>query len=679
MIPILFNYDATSFTSHGIGDLRETTSCEVVVNSEGEYELELQYPVGGEYIGSLVIDNIIVAKANDHGSYQAFRIYGVSKAINSLVTVQAQHLSYDLSGVVVKDFESTTCSGAIGGLKINAIGSLASPFTFYTDIPDSRPAENQDRKFKMEEPLTLRAALLDGDDSIYGCWGGDLVFDNYSVSLLNTAGADRGTLIEYGIDLIDMDQEENISEMITGVYPYWRGREEGEEGDSGIQDEFTVYGDIQYASGTFRRHRVIPLNVTEYFPNNTKAPTKAQINQTARDWIAANEIGQPVVNLTLSYAELGKDVRLFDAITVRFVKIGIDVKAKVISYRYDTLKERCIEVEVGSVKPSILFSLEDASRLKRGLIPPKRIANNSIDSSKLATGSVGSAELASQGVDGWHLKDSAVNSRTIEKDAVTEEKIHDWAVTTDKINGLAVTSAKIKDGAVGTLKLENSSVTHEKIGSGEVYHANLGENAVHSINIKNGEVVDAKIYAGSSELLKVNGAKLKELSVNSGVIGNSAITSVKIKNGMVDGDYGVVNGHIGNYAIDYRTVKNAEIDQMKLNDYSVTSEKIDEGGWHTNPDGSVVWNGYEPAVVTGKIGNEVIYSYHLEENLNGTIEAVATFENLVARHIDAEGVITCSALTCSGIYMIPRTITIPSSTGGNPVAVTVLAAISDGF
>ena len=261
MIPILFNYNATSFMTHGIGDLSETIACETIVNSEGEYELELQYPVGGDYINSLTYNNIIVAKADDHSAYQAFRIYGVSKAINSIVTVKAQHLSYDLSCVPVINYEATKCSAAINGLSSHAVGTGANLFSFYTDIPDSRQAENQDREFKMEEPLTLRAALLDGDDSIYGCWGGDLVFDNYSVKLLNTAGADRGVLIEYGIDMIDMEQEENISEMITGVFPYWKGREEGDAADA---DDKIVCGSVQYASGTFQRHRVIPLNVTDY-------------------------------------------------------------------------------------------------------------------------------------------------------------------------------------------------------------------------------------------------------------------------------------------------------------------------------------------------------------------------------------------------------------------------------
>ena len=65
--------------------------------------------------------------------------------------------------------------------------------------------------------------------------------------------------------------------------------------------------------------------------------------------------GQPEINLTLSYATLGQDVRLYDAVTVRFVKMGIDVKSKVCSYTYDVLNERITEVEVGKTRPSLLF------------------------------------------------------------------------------------------------------------------------------------------------------------------------------------------------------------------------------------------------------------------------------------------------------------------------------------
>lgn len=648
MIPILFSHDATSFTTHGIGDLMETTACESIVNAEGEYELELQYPADGPMIPNLLINNIIVAKVDDHGSKQAFRIYGISKAINSLVTVKCQHLSYDLSCAPTMHYESTTCSNALFELKTHAVGGIADPFSFHTDIPDSQQAENQDRKFKMEEATTVRAALLDGDDSIKGCWGGDLVFDNYSVSLLKVAGADRGVLVEYGIDLMEMEQEENISEMITGVLPYWKGREEGDDADA---EDKIIYGTIQYASGTFQRQRIIPLNVTEYYPNNTSSPTTAEIEQTARDWMQANEVGQPVINLTLSYAHLKKDVRLHDAITVRFVKIGIDVKAKVISYKYDVLKERCIEVEVGSVKPSILFSLEDASRLKRGLIPPKRIANNSITSD----------HIENYGISGSNLGSGSVGSRAIEEEAVTEDKIGQWAVTTDKIGSLAVTAAKIQNGAVGNVQLANSSVTHDKIGSGEVYEANLGNSSVTSMKIKDGAVITAKVNDSA-----ITTQKVADLAIDNAKVGNSAITSAKIVNGAV------VKGKVGNYAIEYENIENAEIDQLKLNDFSITSAKISEGGDHWNPDGSYNWES-TPAVVEMKIGDEEVANVKLVQTTQDAIAAVWEIDWLVSNTIDSNGRVSCSTIIVDGEQFMPNTLAFIDG-NDNPRSFRVLMA-----
>ena len=434
MIPILFPYDAVDFSSHGIGDLMDTISCTTELNEDGEYELELEYPADGKYIHELMIDNLIYAKADDHGSYQAFRIYSIEKAINSLVTIHAQHISYDLSCYPVKAYEAKTCHTAVTYLIPYAISQETIPFSITTDVTEE--AQNEDRKFKLEEPKSVRAALLDGDDSIKGTFGGDLVFDNFSVSLKKVGGADRGVLVEYGIDLIDMDQEENISEMITGVYPYWKGRDltrdedgnyiEHTDKDGNTVDKI-IYGSVQYAAGSFKRHRVIPLNITEYCVNlfdaegNDREPTVSEINQIARDWIEANEIGEPEISLTVSYADLKKDVRMHDAITVRFVKLGIDVKAKVVSYKYDTLKERCIQVTVGKAKPSILFDLEDASRLKRGLIPPKRIQNRSITSEKIETRAITPDVIDNNAIQAQHIEPEAVQS--LQLDTAVQEQL----------------------------------------------------------------------------------------------------------------------------------------------------------------------------------------------------------------------------------------------------------------
>ena len=444
MIPILFPYDAVSFSSHGIGDLTSCISCVAAQNANGEYEIQFEYPVDGAYVDQIKIHAIVVVKPNSYDNYQAFRIYAISKEIGGVITVHGQHISYDLADVPVNVYSAETCKNAMAGLKTNsAYKSYTNRFSFYTDV--TATAQNEDKKFEVDKPVTVRAALLDGDDSIKGTFGGDLVFDNYTVSLLNMGGTDRGILIEYGVDLIDIKQEENNSEMYTSVYPYWKGGE----------DETVVYGSIRHASGNFERKRIYPLDVTEYFPNNEKAPSVDEINTTADKWMAANDIGKPRVNLSLSYAQLGKDVRLHDAVKVRFVKMGIETSAKVISYKYDVLQERCTNVEVGYAKPSLLFSLEDASRLKKGLIPPKRIANRSIGSGALGLGAVKN----------FHIGPGEVKTGNIEEGAVKEKQLDNDSVTVNKIQNGAVTSAKIPKDQILADHILKGQVAYEKLST----------------------------------------------------------------------------------------------------------------------------------------------------------------------------------------------------------------------
>lgn len=473
MIPILFEYNATSFTTHGIGDLIDCIECVTTQNDEGEFELSFTYPVGGELINELTIGRLIYAKANPWQNNQIFRIYGYEKEIGGVITVNCEHISYDLNKIPVKRFKSAAsanCNTVLANMKSNAVsitGLSINSFTFSSNV--SGTAQTQKGYFEVETPTSARAVILDGDDSIKGCFGGDLVFDNYSVSIQATGGSDRGVVVEYGVDLMDLNQEENISEMVTGVLPYFTYT-----ADNDNNDPLIAYGTVQYASGTFRTHRVEPLDLTSYFPNQAEhtAPSAAQLNAKAQEWMSKEDgFGQPEVNLTLSYATLGQDVRLYDAVTVRFVKMGIDVKSKVCSYTYDVLNERVTEVEVGKTRPSLLFSLEDASRLRKGLLPPERIKDNSITEDKYASGSVGGGTIKNSGVSSYHLKNGAATSSKIADNAVTEDKIKDEAVSTNKVKPLAITVSRIGNGAVQTSKIENGAVITDKLLNRAVTYA----------------------------------------------------------------------------------------------------------------------------------------------------------------------------------------------------------------
>ena len=232
MIPILFEHDATIFTTHGLGDLVDCITCETTCNADGEYELTLQYPVSAPLFPELKINRIVYAKANDYHPWQAFRIYGYEKEIKGVQTINCQHISYDLHCIPTREIPKlahvTSCSVALQYMKSQAF--ISCPFTFYTDI--TRLPHMEEHIFKSDNPTSVRALLLDGDDSIHGAFGGDLVFNNYDVFLMQMAGEDRGVTLDYGVDIVDLDQEENISEMITGVLPYFRWNEANEDSQS---------------------------------------------------------------------------------------------------------------------------------------------------------------------------------------------------------------------------------------------------------------------------------------------------------------------------------------------------------------------------------------------------------------------------------------------------------------
>ena len=439
MIPILFESDAKfpqdfmlddnrEMPNHGIGDLIDCIECKTHQNEDGEYELSFSYPMDGPLLNELTIGRIIYARANRWNQNQMFRIYGYEKVIAGTITVNCQHISYDLANIPVKAFKANKDDDAkavmdkwySNALEINwnGINKTVLYHNYESDITDK--AQTQKGYFQVETPTNMRAALLDGDESIKGCFGGDLIFNNHYVALKKVGGEYRNVVIEYGVDLIDLQQEENISEMYTGVFPYFTYN--GNDNEQKI-----AYGSVQYVTGAsaFKTQRVFPLDLTSYFPNQAdhSAPTAEELDVKAREWMAKEDnFGKPEISLTINYASLGQDVRLYDEVTVRFPKLGIDVKTKVCGYTYDVLNERMVEIEVGKTKPSAIFSLEDASRLRKGLMPPERIKNNSIGGGKIQGG----------GVSSYHLKDGAASKGKVGPKAVDTPELEDEAVTYEK-------------------------------------------------------------------------------------------------------------------------------------------------------------------------------------------------------------------------------------------------------
>lgn len=452
--------------AHGTVDLIDCLECiaeQTEDEDSSEWELAFKYPLNGYGYEHLAINAIVLAKVNDHQDPQAFRIYSIEKNIAKTVTVSCQHISYDLVNIPVKNYKATDAASAISGLQSNAVskaGKFQNRFYITTDIVNSDD-------FALDTPTSMRAALLDGEDSIKGTYGGDLIFDNYCVELKQVGGEDRDVTINYGVDLIDMTQEENISEMITGILGYYKRSTTDEQYES---NPIIYASDVSYGPGEYTIQRIEPIDLTEHFPD--AVPTSAQLKAKADEWVTKEKVGEPEISLTVRYATLGQDVRMHDAITVCFPTLFTDpkgYKAKVVKYKYNVLLERCEEIEVGHAKAGSLFNLMDASKLRKGLVPPARIQNGSISNDKIANGGVGKGKIGPE----------AINEKNIQKRSLN----HELMSQKDDPGGPAIKTPNLDDGAVTTDKIKDGAVGEGKIGS----------NAVDKNNIKSKAVTSAKL------------------------------------------------------------------------------------------------------------------------------------------------------------------------------------------
>ncbi|MBQ9211255.1 MAG: phage tail protein [Clostridia bacterium] len=353
MYPILFDAEATSWESFGVGVLSGAISCEVEENRNGSYELEMKYPISGAYYREIGLRSLIVAKPNHGDGPQPFRVYKISKPIGGVVTINAQHISYDLSGYVAAPFKAAGIRDAMA--KITSAGTVyPSPCTFSlsTDIDDDKTTESR-------YPQSIRSILGKGDGNLLETYGGEWHFDGYRCELKAERGEDRGVAIRYGKNMIDLKQEENNAEVCTAVYPYYFS------GEDNVL--ITLPEKVMQVGAAQGYSRVLPVDLTSYFDGT---PTAEDLRTVARSYIEVNNVGVPKVNLTIKFVnqETEQDrVDLCDTVQVQFDKLGVSAYAKCIRAKWDTLKERYIEAELGTPKDNLAATIVTISKATKDL------------------------------------------------------------------------------------------------------------------------------------------------------------------------------------------------------------------------------------------------------------------------------------------------------------------------
>lgn len=343
MKPILFPSTATEFKTQGLGVLTDAISCTVTEERNGAFELTMQYPDTGVHFDEITDRCIIYAIPSPYRAPQPFRIYRITRPMDGIIMVYAQHITYDLSGVPLNPFTAINAPDALSKLSLNA--AVDSPFIFWTD-------KSTVASFAVSTPSSTRSVLGGSSGSILDVYGGEYEWDGFTVRLYGHRGYDNGVVISYGKNLTDIEQDRNISNVATGIYPYWTNAEGA---------LVTCDPKIVNAPGTYDFTRVVPVDFSNDFETQ---PTPEQLQARAGKYVEDNKIGIPKTSITASFVQLEQfpeyeDLALLekcdlcDTVTIRYPQLGVEAKAEIVKIETDVLLERYNSVEIGDVRTNI--------------------------------------------------------------------------------------------------------------------------------------------------------------------------------------------------------------------------------------------------------------------------------------------------------------------------------------
>ena len=350
--PILYSPGHTDFNNLGLGVMVDCTSAIVSEELNGKFELDIEYLAYGPLTKYLVNDAQIKVDTGDQTG-QLFRIKSVGKNINGIIPIHAEHVSYITNDLPIKP--NTIVDKADAQLALNQmLNAIADnhPLTAYSDVTTVSSTE-----WKVPDFKNPRNILGGVEGSILDNWGGEYQFDNYQIRLLNQRGRYSNTIIAYGRNLTDFEQEESILETYTSIYPYANET----NGDSTFLHTLPeLFVDSEYVN-KYPNRRISMVDFSDKF-NDKNLYSEDKLRNLAQSYVKANKVGIPKVTLKVSTVDLSggldesynvaevESLHLADTVKVFFEPLNITAKAKVVGSVYNVLLNQYDSYTLGAKK-----------------------------------------------------------------------------------------------------------------------------------------------------------------------------------------------------------------------------------------------------------------------------------------------------------------------------------------
>ena len=314
----LLESDTRNVKWNGI-PLHEATSAIIKEQMNGDFILTVRYPITDSEIYQLFREDMLIKAPAPVIGPQLFRIKKPVENDDHL-EITAYHITDDVMQRSINPLSvnKQSCWQALSQL-VQVAKSPINDFSFTSDITDRRTINTK-------EVETLYSVLMDGAHSIVGTWEGEMVRDNFAISIKRNRGEDRGVIISTHKNLKSYQRTKNSQNVVTRIHAKSTFKAEGAKEDTtiAITVDSPLIGAYPY------------INERSYTNNNIQ--TVDELTKWASAKFTNEHIDKATDAIKIEAYELdGQTVHMGDTVNLKSYKHNVDVYKKAIAYEYDCL------------------------------------------------------------------------------------------------------------------------------------------------------------------------------------------------------------------------------------------------------------------------------------------------------------------------------------------------------
>lgn len=320
----------------------------------GEWEVNLEHPIDQEGRWKYIVEEAVVKMPSFNGN-QLFRVKKKEKS-DSGVTAELQPIFMDAKDdCFLLDVRPTDKTGQ------QALDIMTAP----------------NKKYKASSNISLVSTAyyqtknlieaLNGDDenSFINRWGGEIIFDNYTVIVNERAGGDYGVEVLYGKNIKEdgFSEEIDMRDIVTRIVPkaYNGHMIEGDEPwiDSPLIDKYPTirFGVMEFEDIKMREDAQDGDEDDGIIVCDTQEELRTALKQKCEEQFDTG-VDKPKVTISadiilLEGTDLYEDIQdlvkvsIGDTVHCRHSKLDIVSDARVIEMEWDCIKERVDSVVLG--------------------------------------------------------------------------------------------------------------------------------------------------------------------------------------------------------------------------------------------------------------------------------------------------------------------------------------------